>query len=134
VLGGSTLSTIDSWPLYILAVLVCCEANFLIGVWASLQFRWLQLENPSIVVTLERLLFACIPFTASVIWTWGAVAAVGMDHAPYYLMTILCFFYWLYSLPQQSSFRTKAEKRYGGQIADEALILGLIECPGPWTA
>lgn len=128
VLGGSTLSAIDSWPLYILAVLVCCEANFLIGVWASLQFRWLQLENPSIVVTLERLLFACIPFTASVIWTWGAVAAVGMDHAPYYLMTILCFFYWLYSLPRQSSFRTKAEKRYGGQIADEALILGPLEC------
>jgi hypothetical protein len=52
-----------------------------------------------------------------------------MDHAPYYyLMTILCFFYWLYSLPQQYSFRTKAEKWYGGQIADEALILGPLEC------
>jgi hypothetical protein len=43
-------------------------------------------------------------------------------------MTILCFFYWLYSLTQQSSFRNKAEKRYGGQIADEVLILGPLEC------
>jgi hypothetical protein len=52
-----------------------------------------------------------------------------MDHTPYYyLMTILFFFYWMYSLPQQYSFRTKAEKRYGGQIADEALILGPLEC------
>jgi len=67
VLGGSTLSIIDSWPLYILVVLVCCEVNFLIGVWASLQLRWLQLENPPIVVTLEQLLFACILFIVSVI-------------------------------------------------------------------
>eukprot|EP01018_Ginkgo_biloba_P017737 Gb_19950 [translate_table: standard] len=127
LLGGSVLSTVSSWPLYILAVLVCFETNFLIGVWASLQFRWLQLENPSIVLTLERVLFACTPFTASVIWTWGAVAAVGMDHAAYYLMVILCAFYWLYSMPRQSSFRTKTEKRYGGQIAEEALILGPLE-------
>jgi hypothetical protein len=76
MLGGLTLSTIDSWPLYILAVLVCCEVNFMIGVWASLQFWWLHLENPSIFVTLERLLFAYIPFIVSVIWTWGVVAAV----------------------------------------------------------
>nr|ATG71033.1 no exine fromation 1 [Cupressus sempervirens] len=125
--GGSLLSGLNSWPLYVIGVLVCFEANFLIGVWASLQFRWLQLENPSIVMALERILFACVPFTASVIWTWGAVAAVGMDHAAYYLMVILSVFYWLYSMPRQSSFRTKTEKRYGGQIVEETLILGALE-------
>ncbi|GLJ45910.1 hypothetical protein SUGI_0966700 [Cryptomeria japonica] len=127
LIGGSLLSGLSSWPLYVIGVLVCFEANFLIGVWASLQFRWLQLENPSIVMALERILFSCVPFTASVIWTWGAVAAVGMDHAAYYLMVIVSVFYWLYAMPRQSSFRTKTEKRYGGQIVEETLILGPLE-------
>ncbi|KAG2376891.1 uncharacterized protein HKW66_Vig0174640 [Vigna angularis] len=39
--------------------------TFLLGVWSSLQFKWLLLENPSIAVALERLLFACLPVFAA---------------------------------------------------------------------
>eukprot|EP00249_Psilotum_nudum_P022608 c28580_g1_i2 orf=3-3230(-) len=127
ILGGVSFSTMLPQPLYWLTVLTSFEANFLVGVWASLQFRWLQLENPSVVLALERLLFACIPFTAAAILTWGVVAAVGIQNSAFYLMIILCGLYWMFSLPHQSSFRSKTERSYGGQIGEEALILGPLD-------
>ena len=127
VLSGSSFSASASLPLYLLALFVSFQLMFLVGVWASLQFKWLQLENPTVVLALERLLFACIPFTASTIQTWGVVAAVGMANAPYYLMVFLFELYWLFALPLPSSFRAKNERSYGGQYSEEALISGQLE-------
>ncbi|MCO5577316.1 hypothetical protein L7F22_031144 [Adiantum nelumboides] len=127
VLAGTSFFYMVSLPLYCLALLLSFQVNFLIGIWASLQFKWLQLENPSVILALERLLFACIPFAASAVQTWGFVAALGIDHAPFYLMVILFGLYWIYALPLQSSFKKKPEKSYGGKIADEALILGALD-------
>ncbi|KAL2652734.1 hypothetical protein R1flu_020862 [Riccia fluitans] len=121
--AAASVSTV----MYILTLLVSFYLIFLIGVWASLQFRWFQLENPSVVLALERLLFACIPFTAATIQTWGVISAVGMVSAHYYLMLILFEMYWLFTIPHPSSFMLKTERRYGGQIAEEALIAGPLE-------
>jgi hypothetical protein len=82
-----------SVPLTVLALLLCAETSFLIGVWASLQFRWIQLENPTIVVALERLLFACVPVAAPVLFTWAIVSAVGMVNASYYFAAFSMMFY-----------------------------------------
>ncbi|GFY99910.1 no exine formation 1 [Actinidia rufa] len=115
-------------PLSLLAALLCTEANFLIGVWASLQFKWIQIEYPTIVLALERLLFACVPLTASVLFTWATVSAVGMTHASYYLMAFVCVFYWLFSIPRVSSFKLKQEVSYhGGEVPDDNLILTQLE-------
>lgn len=127
LIAGTSFSHMVSLPLYSLALVLSFEVNFLIGIWASLQFKWLQLENPSVVLALERLLFACIPFAASAVQTWGIVAAVGIANAPFYLMAILFGMYWLYALPLQSSFKNKPEKMYGGKISDESLILGALD-------
>lgn len=127
VFAGTSFFYMVSLPLYCLALLLSFQVNFLIGIWASLQFKWLQLENPSVILALERLLFACIPFAASTVLTWGIVAGVGIVNAPFYLMVILFGLYWLYALPLQSSFKNKPEKTYGGKIADEALILGQLD-------
>lgn len=124
--GG--LSAFPSWPLFLLAFGLCSLAIFLIGVWASIQFRWMILENASVVTALERLLFACTPIVASIVWTWAAVASVGMNHAAYYLMCFSCLFYWLFSIPRRSSFRSRLESHFhGGEIPDDALILGPLE-------
>uniref|UniRef100_A0A0D9XSK7 No exine formation 1 n=1 Tax=Leersia perrieri TaxID=77586 RepID=A0A0D9XSK7_9ORYZ len=98
-----------SLPLTVLALLLCAETSFLIGVWASLQFRWIQLENPTIVAALERLLFACVPIAAPAIFTWAVVSAVGMANASYYLATFSMVFYWLFSIPRQSSFKNRKQ-------------------------
>ncbi|PSR84598.1 Rho GTPase-activating protein [Actinidia chinensis var. chinensis] len=126
--SSSLFSAFSSVPLSLLAALLCAMANFLIGVWASLQFKWIQIENPTIVLALERLLFACVPFTASVLFTWATVSAVGMTHASYYLMVFVCVFYWLFSIPRVSSFKLKQEVSYhGGEVPDDDLILTQLE-------
>lgn len=120
--------TFNSVALAVLAAFLCAETNFLIGVWASLQFKWIQIENPSIVLALERLLFACVPISASSLFTWATISAVGMNNASYYLVSFNCFFYWLYSIPRVSSFKTKHEARYhGGEVPDDSYILGPLE-------
>lgn len=126
--SSSLFVTFNSIPLGLLAIFLCAHTNFLIGAWASLQFKWIQIENPSIVLALERLLFACLPFTASAIFTWATVSAVGMNNAAYYLMAFNCIFYWLYSIPRASSFKSKQEVKYhGGEIPDDNLILSPLE-------
>ncbi|CAM8992654.1 unnamed protein product [Rhodiola kirilowii] len=126
--SSSLFSTFNSVALGLLAAFLCAETNFLIGVWASLQFKWIQIENPSIVVALERLLFACVPVAASTIFTWATISAVGMANASYYLMGFSCAFYWIYSIPRISSFKSKAESGYhGGQVPDDILILTQLE-------
>ncbi|XP_042395729.1 uncharacterized protein LOC121986034 [Zingiber officinale] len=104
-----------------LALLLCADTTFLIGVWASLQFRWIHIENPSILPALERLLFACIPVVMPPLFTWATVSAVGMVNAAYYLMAFACLFYWLFALPRPSSF--KSQKHDAG----ESQILGPLE-------
>ncbi|GKD00396.1 hypothetical protein Tco_1170670 [Tanacetum coccineum] len=126
---SSNLFTVfGSVYLGLIACFVCALANFLIGVWASLQFKWIQIEYPTIVLALERLLFACIPFIGSVVFSWATVSAVGMVNAAYYHMVFNCVFYWLYSVPRVSSFKLKQEVSYhGGEVPDDNLILGQLE-------
>ncbi|XP_049380013.1 uncharacterized protein LOC125844726 [Solanum stenotomum] len=126
--SSSLFSGFNSVMLGLLAVSVCSLTNFLIGVWVSLQFKWIQIEYPTIVLALERLLFACCPIVASTVFTWATVSAVGMVNAAYYLMAFNCSFYWLFSVPRLSSFKMKQEASYhGGHVPDDNLILGQLE-------
>ncbi|ONM26675.1 no exine formation 1 [Zea mays] len=113
-----------SLPLTVLALLLCAETSFLIGVWASLQFRWIQLENPTIVAALERLLFACVPIAAPALFTWALVSAVGMANASYYFATFCMVFYWLFSIPRRSSFNSRKQD---APMLDSDGILGPLE-------
>ncbi|XP_020106679.1 uncharacterized protein LOC109722913 [Ananas comosus] len=104
-------------PLAALALLLCAETTFLIGVWASLQFRYIHIENPSIAAALERLLFACVPVAAPPLFTWAVVSALG----------IACVFYWLFSIPRPSSFNPRA-KPDAPRSGSDSGILGPLEC------
>ncbi|KAI4340613.1 hypothetical protein MLD38_025430 [Melastoma candidum] len=118
----------SSLPLTAIASLLCSLSTFLVGVWFSLQFKFLALEYPSVVVALERLLFACSPLVSSAIFAWAAVSAFGINNAAYYLVCINCLFYWAYSIPRFSSFKAKGEGRFRrGEVPDEEYILGPLE-------
>ncbi|KAH6771104.1 no exine formation 1 [Perilla frutescens var. hirtella] len=126
--SSSLYYTFNYVSIALLAALTCGLANFLIGVWVSLQFKWIQIEYPTIVLALERLLFACVPLIASTLFTWATVSAVGMLNAAYYLMAFNCIFYWLYSVPRVSSFKLKQEVNYhGGEVPEDSFILGQLE-------
>ncbi|XP_008797153.4 uncharacterized protein LOC103712413 [Phoenix dactylifera] len=122
--SASLHSAISSLPLTALALFLCAETTFLVGVWASLQFRWIQIENPSIVVALERLLFACIPVAVPALFTWAVVSALGMANAAYYFMAFSCVFYWLFSVPRPSSFRSGKQD---SAAAGDSQVLGPLE-------
>ncbi|XP_051122090.1 uncharacterized protein LOC127245314 [Andrographis paniculata] len=126
--SSSLFNTFNFVSLALTAALTCGLTNFLIGVWISLQFKWIQIEYPTIVLALERVLFASVPIIASTLFTWATVSAVGMINAAYYLMIFNCIFYWLYSVPRVSSFKLKQELSYhGGEVPDDNFILGQLE-------
>ncbi|KAJ4794973.1 No exine formation 1 [Rhynchospora pubera] len=108
-----------SLPLTGLSLFLCAETTFLIGVWASVNFRWIQIEHPAIAISLERLLFACVPVTVPSLFTWAVISAVGMPNSSYYFMIFSCVFYWVFSIPRTSSFKKGN--------ADPS-ILGQLEC------
>ncbi|KMS99436.1 hypothetical protein BVRB_2g045560 [Beta vulgaris subsp. vulgaris] len=123
----SSSSVFHSTSLSILSSLLCSQTTFLIGVWSSLQFKWLQLQNPSTLLALERLLFASLPLVSSSIFTWATVSALGMSNSSYYLMSFNCIFYWLFSLPRPSSFNSSSPRYHGGQLPHHLFILGPLE-------
>ena len=59
------------------------------GVWATLQFKWIQLQYPVVCLAFERLLFAATPPVAAMILAWGTLAAVGPSQAPFYQAAVL---------------------------------------------
>lgn len=77
------------------------------GVWASLQFKWLQMQYPAVSLTMEKLLMsACLPVAAAM-HSWGAVATVGAAPAAFYLAALLAILYYSFCLPLPSSFYNK---------------------------
>lgn len=59
------------------------------GVWATIQFKWVQLQYPVVCLALEKLLVSATFPSAAMILSWGAFAAVGASAAPYYQAVIL---------------------------------------------
>lgn len=120
---------VSSIPLTVLSLLLAGETTFLIGTWASLQFKWLQLEHVGVPPTLERLLFACTPIVAPAILTWAVVAALGMQRGAYYHMVLSCVYYWLFSIPRKPSFPTSGGDRILGELESCIHTLYLLFAP-----
>ncbi|KAJ3671798.1 hypothetical protein LUZ60_007877 [Juncus effusus] len=103
--SSSPSLSLASLPLTALSLFLCAETTFLIGVWASVNFRWIQIEHPAIAIALERLLFACVPVAVPPLFTWAVISAVGMANSAYYFLAFSCLFYWIFSIPKPSSFK-----------------------------
>jgi hypothetical protein len=103
--SSSPSFSLSSLPLTALSLFLCAETTFMIGVWASVNFRWIQIEHPAISIALERLLFACVPVAVPSLFTWAVISAVGMPNSSYYFMIFSCLFYWVFSIPRTSSFK-----------------------------
>lgn len=85
----------------------------LAGLWATLQFKWVQLQYPAVVLAFEKLLLTgCVPVAASVL-TWGLASGVGMSNSPYFLGAILCGLYFLFGRPLPSSFQAVKDASLG---------------------
>jgi len=98
------------------------QCNVCVGVWATLQFKWVQLRYPVVVLAFEKLLLgACLPVAATV-QVWGVIAALGLAAAPFYLTVILAVLYCLFAMPLASSFAGGSRKMSIGQLHPRQVI------------
>jgi hypothetical protein len=74
------------------------------GLWATLQFKWIQLQYPAVVLAFEKLLMTGSFPVAACMQTWGIAAGVGMTSAPFFAAAIMCGLYYLLARPAPSSF------------------------------
>ena len=83
------------------------------GVWATLQFRWVQLQYPVAIIAAEKLLLTCSLPVAGINVAWGAMAALGASTAPFYAAAWLSGLYYLLARPLPSSFQAPTPKGAG---------------------
>ena len=90
--------------LSLMAIMIGGITFFLTGAWVTLHFAWIQVQYPSISVALEKTLVASILPLSSTVLAWGIAEMVGMHNAPFYQAVLLCFLYFLFGQPLESSF------------------------------
>ena len=131
MLVATDLFTPARSPLASIALLLSnCLCLFLAGLWATLQFRWVQTGFPGVALACERALFAAIPPVCGAIFAWTAIASVGAGHAPFYAAAAFAWLYKTFSFPTPSSFRgppRDARSSTGVSAGVDALVLGAGE-------
>ena len=97
--------------LSILSLAMCALTLFLTGVWATLQFKWVQMQHPAVAVAFEKtLILGCIPVCGTM-QAWGVTLTSGIESTPFFLACLLCMLYSLFALPLPSSFTTSVSRR-----------------------
>lgn len=79
-------------------------------MWATLQFAWIQLQYPVVVLAFEKMLISTAFTVATMVTAWGLLAALGASHAPFYLAPALCGLYVLLARPLSTSFSVRGLK------------------------
>jgi hypothetical protein len=101
--------------LCVMSFLCCTAILFHTGCWATLQFRWVQMQSPAVVLAMERLVISGSVTLCGPLIALGGVATVGVASTPFYMAAILSLLYWLLSSPLPSCFlvcgETPAEER-----------------------
>jgi hypothetical protein len=136
-----------STTLAVLIFFLTTVSLFLTGLWATLQFKWIQLQYPAVVLAFEKMVVGgCFPVGLTVL-TWGIVAGVGINAAPFYMAGLGCVLYHLFARPLSSSFQSinptinnnRTDHRGGASFATpdrsssrkdtSAAALGVIQSP-----
>ena len=77
---------------------------FLVGTWATLQYRWVQRQYPAVVMAFEKMLVTgCVPVGGSLL-SWGLITNNGIASAPFLSSAVLCVMYASFCRPLPSSF------------------------------
>jgi hypothetical protein len=104
--------------LSVLLIFACGALMMITGMWITVQFRFVQMQYPAVVLAFERqVLTASLPI-AAVMQAIGIAAVTELGDVPYYLAAVLCLLYHMLGRPLESSFhQTKAGRAIGGVSA-----------------
>lgn len=103
-------------------MIVMSTSFILVGLWITLQFKFVSLHYPAVAIACERLLVtASLPLVA-IVHTMGLATLVNYSDIPYYLFVILSTLYYLLGRPLQSSFylTSKTSTSIGGSTSKVA--------------
>jgi hypothetical protein len=116
-------------PVTLLLLLGSGATLALAGAWLTVNFRFVQMQHPAVVLAFERLLLTGLLPVAAGMQTLGLSAMAQPSELPYYLAALLCGLYQLFGRPLSSSFHaTKSGRAIGGgggggsSIAAEAVV------------
>eukprot|EP00879_Flechtneria_rotunda_P012843 GHRR01013409.1.p1 GENE.GHRR01013409.1~~GHRR01013409.1.p1 ORF type:complete len:1004 (+),score=317.90 GHRR01013409.1:346-3357(+) len=102
----------------------------LTGMWLTVQFRFIQMQYPAVVLAFERqVLTATLP-VAAVMHAIGIAAVTELGDVPYYICAALCLMYHFLARPLESSFhQPKAGRAIGGvtRSAAEAVVQSKVD-------
>lgn len=98
----------------------------LTGMWSTVQFKWIQMRYPVVVLALERLLLVSSLVIGLVVQTFGIAGAIGIDTAPFYMVVMGCSLYALCMLPLPSSFEKTVGALHAVAVVDDGMV-----CPRP---
>ena len=91
-------------PLQVAMVFTMGAVAALSGMWASLQFKWIQMQYPAVAIVFERnVITASLP-VAAIMHTLGLATMVEVSEIPYYLAVLLGALYYGCGRPLPSSF------------------------------
>lgn len=104
--------------LSLLIILMAGALLMVTGMWITVQFRFIQMQYPAVVLAFERqVLTASLP-VAAVMQAVGIAAVTDLGDVPYYLCVVLCVLYYALGRPLESSFhQSKAGRAIGGKTA-----------------
>ncbi len=79
---------------------------FLVGAWATLQYRWIQRQYPAVVMAFEKVLMTGGLPVAGTGLGWGLVGGGGvwMEEGVWLWAGVLCVGYWWFGRPLVSSY------------------------------
>lgn len=124
--GGITLNILFTFanrpPLLSILLIFACGALLMVtGMWLTVQFRFVQMQYPAVVLAFERqVLTASLPIAAAM-QAIGIAAVAELGDVPYYLAAVLCLLYHMLARPLESSFhQSKAGRAIGGAAAASA--------------
>lgn len=85
-------------------MLLLLSVLILLGIWITLQFKFIQRDEPKSVLVLERLLFMFIPIIMPLLLVWVVITIFHSTHISMYFVIFTVIYYSYFIIPQQSSF------------------------------
>ena len=93
----------------------------LVGCWATIQFKWVQVKHPGATLAMEKMLMTVSPLVSLVLFSQGLMAAVGSGQAPFYALACSLILHLQFlGRPIESSFLSSKGGGGGRQAATKS--------------
>ena len=108
---------------------------FIVGLFATIQFKWLQMQAPELALVIERLLFGLSPIVCLPLLFATIVTFFGSQLAAFVLATVMCALHHCFYTLHNSSFKQALtadavpENYINGRLEAAVFTTGVVVMP-----